>query len=438
MFRLALSTLRFRKGGFVASFIVLFFGTAIVMACGGLMETGIRTTVFRAGKTLVPLSAVFGGLAVMVAMFVVASTLGLSIQLRQREMALLRAIGTTSAQLRLLVLGEALVVSALAAVVGYFPGSHLGEWLLGQIVGSGAVRDGVTYHQGWIPTVTAMGATLLTALAAAFIASRRAATARPTDALAEANLQQRWVSGLRITFALLCLAGATALAVVTALVMPADVASSTAGPDAMLWASGLALLAPGLTRMLTAVIRWPLRGLFGSAGYLAMQNSSARYVRLAGSVTPVMLATGLATALLYIQAAQGDDLTGAWVNYLLVGTLVLYTGVSLLNTLVIATTERRREFALQRLIGSTGGEVLRMMLVEGVLVAIVGCVLGSVVALATLIPFDIALDGSPWPHGTAALYLTVIGAAGAVTVVTALVSAAFALRTPPVTASTEP
>ena len=45
MLGLALRTLRFRKGGFVASFVALFFGATIVMICGGLMETGIRTDV---------------------------------------------------------------------------------------------------------------------------------------------------------------------------------------------------------------------------------------------------------------------------------------------------------------------------------------------------------------------------------------------------------
>ncbi|NUU22646.1 MAG: ABC transporter permease, partial [Streptomycetaceae bacterium] len=45
MLRLALRTLRYRIGGFAASFIALFLGAAIVMACGGLMETGIRESV---------------------------------------------------------------------------------------------------------------------------------------------------------------------------------------------------------------------------------------------------------------------------------------------------------------------------------------------------------------------------------------------------------
>src|SRR5882724_5680745 len=45
MLRLTLRTLRYRKGGFAATFIALFLGAMIVMACGGLMETGIRTAV---------------------------------------------------------------------------------------------------------------------------------------------------------------------------------------------------------------------------------------------------------------------------------------------------------------------------------------------------------------------------------------------------------
>ncbi|MEU9009364.1 hypothetical protein AB0D12_06170 [Streptomyces sp. NPDC048479] len=45
MMRLALRTLRFRKGGFLATFVALFFGTVIVLACGGLLETGIRNNV---------------------------------------------------------------------------------------------------------------------------------------------------------------------------------------------------------------------------------------------------------------------------------------------------------------------------------------------------------------------------------------------------------
>src|SRR5262249_56626678 len=45
MLRVGFQTLRFRTAGFVASFVVLMLGATVVMACGGLMESGIRTTV---------------------------------------------------------------------------------------------------------------------------------------------------------------------------------------------------------------------------------------------------------------------------------------------------------------------------------------------------------------------------------------------------------
>src|SRR5262249_12831968 len=54
-------------------------------------------------QTLIPVTAAFGGLALFIAMFVVASTLGLSIQQREREIALLRAVAATPGQIRRMI-----------------------------------------------------------------------------------------------------------------------------------------------------------------------------------------------------------------------------------------------------------------------------------------------------------------------------------------------
>jgi putative ABC transport system permease protein len=584
------------------------------------------------GDDLVALSAVFGGLAVMVAMFVVAGTLGLSVQQRHREMALLRAIGSTPGQLRRMILGETFVVAALATALAYPLNLVLGRWLLEQLAGAGVTSEAIAFRQGWIPIAAGVGISLLSATAAAFVAGRGAALTRPTEALAEASLQVKWFSWARLAFAVVCLAGGTALSVVTALVMTGPVAASTAGPTAMLWATGLALLSPGITRVLIAVLRWPVRAVTGLSGYLAVMNSDARRVRVAGAITPVMLATGLATALIYLQTTSAgggpgfaDDLTadaavtsqtggvpldlvptikaqpgvgavsalvdttvvfrsgedaddsatalgvhgdgvegtlgirptsgslsdltgvtvalttdraerlhhalgdsvqlkmgdganvdaklvalyagsgeetlllpadlvaahtttglasqvlvgaadgtsaeslvtglqrltttnadlrvgdraslissggggggeqtGAWVNYLLVGMILAYTVISLVNTLVIATGERRREFALQRLIGATHGQVLRMVGVEAVLISLGGIILGALVSAVTLVPFAFAVYGSPWPSGPLWIYLVVIGGASGLTLLSTVLSTAYVLRTPPVEAA---
>ncbi|MEU9361635.1 FtsX-like permease family protein [Streptomyces sp. NPDC048301] len=586
-----------------------------------------------ASTRLISLSAVFGGIAVMVAVFVVGSTLALLVQQRLREMALLRAVGTLPGQLRRMIVGETLVIAVIAVALALVPGRLAGEWMLGQLAGGGVVAPEIAFRAGFVPMVVAAGTSLASAVAAAFIASRRAAKARPADALSEAGLQRRWLSGSRLVFALLCFAGAGGLALVTALVMEGTVAASTAGPAALLWAGGFALIGPGLTRVFTAVLRWPLRAFTGFAGSLALNNAKVRRIRVAGAVTPVMLATGLATALIYLQTSQaeasedaarelvsadvvvtseagglapdlvdtiaarpgvagasaylpgtayileplsaedkaegedpdntelqvqgisaegadralaapategsfsrlrgdtvalptsltgengksvgdtvtlllgdgarveaevvasyearkgfgtaflpaelmlahsttglvpqilvaGDDgvstdqlvsevrrataglagarivgsasadaaddgATSAWINYLLAGTIVGYAVISLVNTLVISASERRREFALQRLVGATNGQIMRMMAVESLLVALVGIVLGTAVAAATLAPFGIALGGSAMPQGPAWIYFAVIGLGGLLTFAASLLPTSVVLR----------
>lgn len=61
----------------------------------------------------------------------------------------------------------------------------------------------------------------------------------------------------------------------------------------------------------------------------------------------------------------------------MVGLFLVYAAISMVNTLVLHTAHRRREFGLQRLIGSTRGQIMRMMTVEALLVAVIGSVLGT-------------------------------------------------------------
>jgi putative ABC transport system permease protein len=131
------------------------------------------------------------------------------------------------------------------------------------------------------------------------------------------------------------------------------------------------------------------------------------------------------------------DQTGTWVNYLLVAMILGYTVIALVNTLVIATGERRREFALQRLIGSTRGQIMRMMAVETVLVVVSGVLLGTAVAATTLIAFSMALTGTPSPEGPLWIYGTVTGAAALLALTATLVTASVVLRPRPIEAAAQ-
>ncbi|MBB4687435.1 ABC transporter permease [Amycolatopsis jiangsuensis] len=584
------------------------------------------------GTNLVVLSAVSGGLSVLVALFVIATTLGLATQQRRRELALLRAIGTTPRQLRRMVLGEAVVIGLLAIGAAAALGPLLGKWLFGRLTEADVVPDVVRFHQGWLPMTVAAGAALLAVVIAASVAARRVSRIRPTEALAEATVERRWLTPLRLVVAALCFGGGAALSIVTVAVMTGPVAASTAGPAVMLWAIGVAAIGPGVTKLVAVLLHGPVRLVSGVTGWLALANTRTAATRVSGAVTPIMLAVGIATANIYLQTTQqavsqqaftedlradavvaapagvspdllrrvrqtpgvaaaseyvtstvfvtepydesqnddghpalglttggaasatsatvsagsldaltgqtialpdtvaselhrgvGDSITlrlgdgqettvrvvallsqrpgfetmlfptpllashttaglasqvlvraepgvdqarltasltaatagqpvsvgdrasllaghasedevGAWVNYLMIAMIIGYTVISVVNTLVMATARRRREFGLQRLGGFTRTQVLRMAGVEGGLVAAIGVVLGTVVSAGSIVPFCLVATGSPLPIGPIGVYAAVVAIAGVLALFASLVPAWAATRARPVTA----
>jgi putative ABC transport system permease protein len=127
----------------------------------------------------------------------------------------------------------------------------------------------------------------------------------------------------------------------------------------------------------------------------------------------------------YVATQQAN----AWVNYLIVGLFLLYTAISMVNTLVLATANRRREFGLQRLIGSTRGQIMRMMTIEALLLAVIGSALGTLAAATMLVPFSVAAAGSPIPSGPWWIYPSILGLAVVLTLVATSVPTWSTLRT---------
>ncbi|MFF3087079.1 ABC transporter permease [Streptomyces nojiriensis] len=116
---------------------------------------------------------------------------------------------------------------------------------------------------------------------------------------------------------------------------------------------------------------------------------------------------------------------------LVLGIALLYTGIALAGTLVMATSDRARDFAVLRLAGATRWQVLRPVAGESLLVVLVGTVTGTLVAALNLAGVRAALGlldvrsalVIPW----GALGAT-SGACAAVAVVSAVAPAALCLR----------
>lgn len=89
----------------------------------------------------------------------------------------------------------------------------------------------------------------------------------------------------------------------------------------------------------------------------------------------------------------------AWIGYLLAAIAIAYTAIASINTIAVAVLDRRREFGLQRLTGSTRKQISKMLYLENLVIAAFGLVLGLVAACFSIFPIAIATRGWPIPSG---------------------------------------
>ncbi|WP_151481160.1 FtsX-like permease family protein [Streptomyces albicerus] len=582
------------------------------------------------GSNLVVLAAAVGGNVLLIAVFVLFATTSLSIRHRRREIALLRAIGTTPGQIRRMVAAEAAVTGLAAGVLGCPVGLVLVYWLRDRFAGHGIVPSDFGLAVSPLPFLAAVLVTVLTALVAVLSASFRANRIRPTEALGEAALESPGLGrGRRITGGVLLVLSAGIFS--TGLAQDADFFTlvGLANSLVLILVIAVAVLGPLVSRAAVRLLG-PLLNRTGVTGYLAAANTRANVGRLAGAITPLVLAVSFASTVVFTQttglresadqlrsglvadhvltaqggvspelaekvrdmkqvrsatglvkskvigvgkllgaqesvslSAQGvdpralgsaldlrpregdltalsgatvaistttaswlglgvgdtarlylgdgtpfrgevvavyergfgfadvtldhdlllahttrkadesvlvrsdpsasgvaealsglaadypgtvlrdglavdDQLTeqraNAWVNYLVVGLIIAYTAITVVNTLAMSTGARRREFALLRLSGTARGQVVGMMRRESVIVIAAGVGIGTLLSVFPLVLVSLALSGSPVPAVPGLGYLAIAGATATLAAAGTMVPTRVLLRIRPVEA----
>ncbi|WP_285563992.1 FtsX-like permease family protein [Streptomyces sp. RTGN2] len=151
---------------------------------------------------------------------------------------------------------------------------------------------------------------------------------------------------------------------------------------------------------------------------LLVRGGTAKSLAALGEVTD---ASGYATE------QNLDAKLGAWSNTTMAAVLGGFAAVAAVNTLVMTVLDRRRELGTLRLVGATRRQVLRMLRWEGLLVSLVGVVLGSAIAAATLIPMMRGMTGEG-PYVPPLLYGAFVAAAGGLALLAVTLPARAALR----------
>lgn len=449
MFNLALRSLKYRATSFAASFLSMFLGALIVMAFASMLDTSRGASVdATTEETLVTMATVAGGWCLLIVVFAVVSTLTLAVRQRGEEMALLKSVGATPAQIGRLIVGEAAIVAILAALAAILPAMLAGRIVFELLKDTDQVAPGVAYSFGPIAIGMGFGVTIVAGTIAAFVTARRVTGMRATEALLATSNNRSRMSRKRIAAGVVFLLAGLNCGVLTATIWEGQGSDAmmTGGQASIWFAIGLAILAPALVRAVAAVVALPLRAFGGPSGYMTLQNLRQRTGQMASAAMPIILFTAVTTGTIYMQSVENSALAAEGLsksneqrnietlNFVVVGMIALFAAIMLVNTLIAATTYRRREFGQQRLAGATPPQVLSMVSMESLVLAATGILFGSIASLFTIIPYSIARNDSILPDATILIYIGVVTVAATIALSSSLGAARRAIRVPAVEA----
>lgn len=277
----------------------------------------------QARGLLTALSASLVGTIAMVVLFVVASTLGLSIQQRRRELAVLRAIAASPRQIHRMIGAEVLLVSVAAAVLGSLPGLAVAGLLRDAFAAAGVLPADFELAVSPLPAVAALVLCVLGALVAGFFAARRLARVSPVDALGEAAVEPPRIGAARRVAGIALLVTGVAAGIAVPLLVPGIAGAGGAAGSVLLLLIGTTLLGPSLMRIAVGLVA-PVLHRGRVSGYLAVANTRANARRLSAAVVPLALAVAMASVQIFsvttASAAAADQArTGLTADFVLTG-----------------------------------------------------------------------------------------------------------------------
>jgi putative ABC transport system permease protein len=133
-------------------------------------------------------------------------------------------------------------------------------------------------------------------------------------------------------------------------------------------------------------------------------------------------------------AGQAQRDTERWVNLIALFVILGYVAIAVVNTLVMATAARSREFALLQLVGSGKRQIRRMTRIEAFIVAGIAIVVGSMAALPPLVGLSFGMTESPVPSIAPLMYMAVVAVTALLGLLATGIPTRMALLTPPVNA----
>ena len=239
---------------------------------------------------------VFAGIAIFVGAFIIFNTFSITVAQRTREFALLRTMGASRGQVLRSVMVEALIVGALASLLGLLVGVGAAKGLneMFKAFGAALPQEGLTF-EARTAVVGLLVGTVVT-VASSLAPARRATRVPPLAAMREEAAQSQGPSRRRrILSWVLLFAGAAGILFALFGGAPASQALSVLGLGAIALFIAVALLSPRVVPPIAAITGYPLERLRGVAGRIARENSIRNPSRTAVTAAALMIGLALVT-----------------------------------------------------------------------------------------------------------------------------------------------
>ncbi len=307
---------------------------------------------------------ILSGLALLVGIFLILQALEASVTKRRAEIAILRSLGVTPAQVRRAWLLESLALGVAGGLLGILLGRLLAVGLVGGI----AATVNTLYHQTtteavrlhWGEALFSLGFGIVASLVAGWLPANDAAKVPPAQALRAGSTGSglRWLGRypLGLAFAL--------VAVLATRLPPLELSDHRFFPLGGYVAALAAVLAAAV--LLNGLFR-PIGGLLRRLGDRPMQRYAAsRFARVSGrhrlTAAGLSVAIGMSAAMALLVASFEHTLT-SWIGQLLKADLYVAApgAASVANESLIAEPDWQRLVALP---GVAGADLLQRQEIE--------------------------------------------------------------------------
>ena len=250
---------------------------------------------------------VFAVIALFVGAFIIFNTFSIIVAQRQKEMALLRALGASNRQVTRSVLVEATIVGFTASLAGVGAGVGVAKLLKMLLAAFGIDIPAGSVVVALSTVVTCLAVGTIVTVASALIPARRAGRVPPVAAMREVAVDRTASSRRRV--------------VVGGVILAAGIGSLVAGLSggaialvglgALVTFVAVAFLAPVLARPVARVIGAPMAHLGGVSGTLGRENAMRTPKRTASTAAALMIGVGLVGFIMTFAASAKASINGS-------------------------------------------------------------------------------------------------------------------------------